>query len=415
MAKRQSSDLQRTGEFFDTLLTHGSTKDDVKLGQREKQYGPPVNMLPLRVDTMARFSEPPAPPPKQPLPEKPDVARGESGDSFVQPGLRRSETEKIKAPAGSSPTKGQPSHQVVSLVEALASARREIETQTTRVKNLEGMLQEERIARESAEDRAQQLARENGDSGRGSLGSEDTTRSDERPTVVPGKGTKDQQTPSSRESGLITDSSQVNGQEDSVIRLQRKLETMMTEMKEMRQLMENYKRRAEVAEEENVSNRRSLAEMVEKIRRSEVERGERERQAQNGASTDLNASSSLSATFSSTPTGGELRKRGNITHPDGSLAVGTNGVDDDAAAPDRLANGKPTVSTFDQSGNDGKDQVSGGGDGGGGGVGTSTTLTRMRRPHDHLVQSAPYASILGVVALGFGLMAYLNGWQKVER
>jgi hypothetical protein len=32
-----------------------------------------------------------------------------------------------------------------------------------------------------------------------------------------------------------------------------------------------------------------------------------------------------------------------------------------------------------------------------------------------LLQSAPYASILGVVLIGVGLMTYLNSWQKLEK
>ena len=43
----------------------------------------------------------------------------------------------------------------------------------------------------------------------------------------------------------------------------------------------------------------------------------------------------------------------------------------------------------------------------------SRALATRSRAQDQLVQSAPYASILGVVILGMGMMAYLNGWQKI--
>lgn len=32
---------------------------------------------------------------------------------------------------------------------------------------------------------------------------------------------------------------------------------------------------------------------------------------------------------------------------------------------------------------------------------------------EQLAQTAPYASLIGVVLLGVGMMAWLNGWQKV--
>jgi hypothetical protein len=35
--------------------------------------------------------------------------------------------------------------------------------------------------------------------------------------------------------------------------------------------------------------------------------------------------------------------------------------------------------------------------------------------NEMLLQSAPYASILGVVLIGVGLMTYLNSWQKLEK
>ncbi len=43
---------------------------------------------------------------------------------------------------------------------------------------------------------------------------------------------------------------------------------------------------------------------------------------------------------------------------------------------------------------------------------TTPASGERSRTQEQLVQSAPYASILGVVLLGVGMMAYLNGWQK---
>lgn len=44
-----------------------------------------------------------------------------------------------------------------------------------------------------------------------------------------------------------------------------------------------------------------------------------------------------------------------------------------------------------------------------------TTLAQQQRKSKVLENSGPYASMVGVVLIGIGLMAYLNGWQKIER
>jgi len=51
---------------------------------------------------------------------------------------------------------------------------------------------------------------------------------------------------------------------------------------------------------------------------------------------------------------------------------------------------------------------------------TSSTLTKAQartsgQSQTALAEAAPYASLIGVVLLGVGMMAWLNGWQKIER
>jgi len=51
---------------------------------------------------------------------------------------------------------------------------------------------------------------------------------------------------------------------------------------------------------------------------------------------------------------------------------------------------------------------------------TSSTLTKAQartsgQSPTALAEAAPYASLIGVVLLGVGMMAWLNGWQKIER
>jgi len=45
---------------------------------------------------------------------------------------------------------------------------------------------------------------------------------------------------------------------------------------------------------------------------------------------------------------------------------------------------------------------------------SDSTIARPA-PQEVLVTSAPYAAMLGVVFLGVGMMAYLNGWQTLPR
>ena len=157
-AKQQSQDLHRTSEFFGALLTLQPGEKAPKPTSDRLVEEPQTNghPLPPKIDPMSPFSQPPAPPPQQPLPEKPDAARANNHDSFTQPSLKRSTTEKPTL-GMSSPTKNESSSQILSLVEALTSAKKEIDSQGDRVKQLEDLLRQERKARESAEERARRL------------------------------------------------------------------------------------------------------------------------------------------------------------------------------------------------------------------------------------------------------------------
>lgn len=362
------------------LTTDGVVRDQVKPIQNEKPSGHQTTALAVKLDPKSRFTEPPAPPPRQPLPEKPGTAREDAWEIPLQGSLRRTETEKPSIAASPS--------QVVSLVEALASAKREIEAQGARVKHLEEMLQEERIARESAEGRAQQLEKRSREDVQIDPASSEN-REDEKmvTSLIESLNGKEKRAVDNltqgglREAGNEKASARMEseGEHDSAARLQRRLDLMMVEMSQMKQMMEAYKLRAETAEKDSASSSKSLAEMVEKIRREEAER-ETKRQKVNGA-TDLTSKADSSSyslgDVASTLTLSSAYRTGEEILENGKFSSGDETTGSEQARP--------------------------------------SSLTRMRNPHDHLVHSAPYASILGVVAIGVGLMAYLNGWQKVER
>ncbi|KAI9833321.1 MAG: hypothetical protein M1819_003716 [Sarea resinae] len=380
-AKQQSNELQRTGEYFNTLLTD-SPKEDGKQPQPNRPHFVNGGPLPSRMDHKARFSDPPAPPPQQPLPEKPDAARLNTESNF-QPNLRRSDTERPKSGMNGSPTRPDSSHQIVSLIEALATAKKEIDSQGARVKDLEDLLIHERLARESAEELAKRLQsasqEQDGDlkDGAGEL---DTTSEEDGHSVngvIPGLdefGSSDAASPSKELKEETQEDTSVF--DASTARLQQRLELMVAEMDEMKQQIEKYKQRAEVAEEERATDRKSLAEMVEKIRRDDAER--------EAKALARRRSTEMSTQTEKVSNDGDVDESASAE----ALIARVDGQNGKAISPDDVANLKRVV---------------------------STALARSRGPHDQLTTSAPYASILGVVVLGVGLMAFLNGWQKVDR
>ncbi|KUJ13912.1 cytoplasm to vacuole targeting protein-like protein Vps64 [Mollisia scopiformis] len=375
-ARLQTNDLGRADVFFGSLLS----KDDIRENEKstgEQGKGAMVNggSLPFRTDSKPRFSDPPAPPPQQPLPEKPDVARSHAFEPS-SPSLKRSNTERPKSVPAVSPVRQEPTSQIITLVEALASAKKEIDVQGARLRDLEEMLQKERHAREMAEELAKRLelqteAKTNGEAKGDTEGSvieeafEPPTESAELPEQ-PASGT------SSKD---VVDPTVIS---ESTTLLEKKLESMLVEMQGLRDDMESFKRRAETAETERDADRKSLAEMVEKIRSEES--------ARRSSSTER----------ARLPSATELK------------ALSVNGVTDALkvvvnSAKEGLSNGSATISA------DGNQEP-----------GQSAVGTLARPPGSRdlvLYNTSPYASMLGVVLIGMGLMAYLNGWQppKVDR
>ena len=122
-----------------------------------------------------------------------------------------------------------------------------------RLRDLETLLNEERRAREDAEERAARLEREtNKDHG----DAETVVGDDETHEPEVADAQREELTGSENGSASPTSA------EDTTTRLQQRLEVMMSEMNEMKQQMERYSERAETAE----ADRKTLAEMIENIR-----------------------------------------------------------------------------------------------------------------------------------------------------
>lgn len=404
-AKQQSQDLHRTSAFFSTLLT---------LEPGEKAPPPPLDIIAdepqtngvsqlAPIDAISPFSQPPAPPPQQPLPEKPDLPRYNVVDPLAQSPLKRTETETPKSPLP-LPSKPEPaSSQIISLVEALTAAKREIDSQGDRVKHLEVLLRRERKARETAEERARRLLEKhnfpNGENQENGVVEDEAfepppdSPDQSKQQLMNGFHGQVDDVPAAKDSQFTIGPPDLKREttekpyhdtkaiDTSTTLLQERLNLMVREMDEMKLVMESYKRRAEGAERE----RNGLAEMVERIR----------------AGTDPTITSTTSNTDKSTP---------NTETSSHQISLDQKSLDSSpsAVSPQRSQNDVPL------SGDSRSHDVV---------VLQQHTLSTVLQSHrwgngshgEVAMQSAPYVSMVGVVLIGVGIMTWLNGWQRGER
>lgn len=360
-ARLQAQDLGRTNQFVHTLLSKDDLKDIEKPeGLEHPKPLPVVNGMgaPFR-DPKARFSDPPAPPPQQPLPEKPDV-----------PSLKRGPTERPKSGPPNSPVRPDNLSQIVQLTEALNNAKRDIDSQTARMRELEEMLQKERVAREEAEELAKRLEESatvhmNGSAMAGAEPSVEVTEvSEDEKTItsLPVVETIEETTPA------------VDTAQETATALQSRIDLMETQMRDMKEQMEEWKQRCETAESERDAEKKTLAEMVVELRAEEARRKAAEARARSHSrKRDADTNGVVeSIANSGVPKG--------VTGPVDAVEPS---VDD---APDA-----PTLSR----------------------ASTITPASSGVRGQDQRLQAAlPYASMIGVVLFGMGLMAYINGWQS---
>ena len=392
-AKQQNTDLGQAGTFLQTLLSPDEKEKSPASGN-ESQSHRQINGRPKvpKIDPMVRFSDPPAPPPQQPLPEKPD-ANSSPPDSTGHSFLKRTDTEPPRAGISGSPTNPQAS-QILSLVDALTAAKKELDSQGARVKQLEDMLQQERAARETAEERARQLSDSEKpvEENSGSSNTSSTTNSE-----LSSQGPQEQTeiTPVNVSSLPFSEGKTAQAPPPDTD-LQSRLDLLVAEMQEMKQHMEQYRQRAEKAEQDAASTRSSLTQMIERFRQENAEAAavaeievatnnniviERSREAEG---TDSNAASpSGKMNRSNVPS---LSSEKRLMPQSGSSLVHTQ-------HPSRISSNVHQALVALLQDNDGNP------------LSNSEVMT----------SSAPYASMLGVVLIGVGLMAYLNSWQGREK
>lgn len=386
--------------------------------QESKQLNSISPVAPM-IEALSPFSQPPAPPPQQPLPEKPDVARITSSESLNQPPLRRTDTERLGSFSNSPTRLESHSSQILSLVEALSLAKKEIDSQGDRVKQLESLLKREKKARESAEERARRLmaGQSYQDDERGGKLEQDTSQpsldASRETNLESGSDISSASTNDQSDTTMIATTSETPEQlhlqtehvDASTTRLQKRLDQMVREMDQMKAQMESYKRRAEGAETE----RASLAEMIESIR---AEAAGKEAASNGNMVYPLNHTSLKGRVAAIPPALDQPRQTSGLWNGTSSSS---------SSSSSSLHSRKPLNGTVTASGSQIEKESStlqalersmaatlqSLGNGG------STAQSRGGR--DMAMQSAPYVSMVGVVLIGVGIMTWLNGWQKGDR
>ena len=355
-AKQQSQELHQAHQYINAILSTEPKKEPAKQSPANSVRISPIKDANLK----ARFSDPPAPPPQQPLPEKPSNASS----------LKRADTERPKA---ASPVRSDV--QLSTLNEALSNAKKEIETQGLRLRDLESLLTEERRAREDAEERANRLERESSNQPEHSKDEEEARTADEAVADETGNA-------------ALEDGS-TSPADDTATRLQHRLETMMLEMNEMKQQMERYRERAEAAE----SDRKSLAEMIETIRKDNAKSSERSSRRRSHSGGDETRDVKGAGTDGSEDDDAE---EGEI------VIINDRNVDEDSA-------GTRSRSVSQQNGHAGDREAKASSK-------PSNALSIQRHSSaDLMYHGGPVGAIVTVVAIGVAVMAMLNQYPKAER
>jgi hypothetical protein len=376
-AKQQSLDLQRAQQHIDAILateTQPSRKDS-------SQKTSPIEKTKAKDSFRGRFSDPPAPPPQAPLPEKPDAALhrgiGALAGTF-QPSLARSDTERPKLPTSKSavPSTSEAvasATQFASLMDQLNKARQEVETERTRLRETEDLLVQERVKREDAEERAKRLE-------------------GQRTLHVPPSPVK------SEESTTPIDDEQQDVPKEDLLdakKLQERFDLLLAEFNEYKIAADQWRAEKEQAEkerDEEKKQRLSLMEMIEKIQSEEAagrspKRKTRGRRRSRSKSMEAPALGSRDGTDEDPTAGDEDAEDADERFANGTLEKKTKATQ----------NGHPVVS---QKGTKGSDQ--------------SDTRRTLARRDFQLTEAAPYLSAISVVMIGVAVMALLNKMQRGE-
>lgn len=344
--------------------------------------------LPSMKDNLkARFSEPPAPPPQAPLPEKPDVGSQRSiagiNTGFSPISFGRNDTEKAKFGSNSpvhaaslpSPEVPASAAQIANLVDALTKAKQEVEVQSIRLREVEDALVQEKVKREDAEEKAKRLEKDR--------------------TLLDAHHLQPPPSPAAEESSTpIEDESQEDKLEEleqtENEKLQERLDTLLAEFNCFKIMAEQWRQDKVLAEKERDlerKERKSLAELVEHLRTQEAERAEKEKKSEAKRGRRRSRSASANGSATKTVDGAEETDSKDSKNDDKTSASGSKDVE---------TNGHPVVHQAHAKGSD-----------------QSDTQELVRRGN-YMTHTAPFISAFSVVVLGVAIMALVNKMQRGE-
>jgi hypothetical protein len=263
------------------------------------------------------------------------------------------------------------------------------------VRDLEEMLSKEREARLYAEDMMQKMEESNHArmsfstgaplvNGHSELDKAFDPPAEQAPTSEP------EVPPSISETQ--TTSTQPDKAEQLAAAFQARIDSMALEMSSLREQLEAFRLRAERAEAERDADRKTLAEMVIQIRQRDDEEKRRDYQRRRRS-----------------PSEGRRRRPSQdnaLWKPATTMNGSANNKVQTPLSEESVADGKESeTAPAAPSISEASTTKPGGG-----------SLAVQRQEQDAtLLHTLPYASMIGVVLLGMGFMAYLNGWQPQPR
>lgn len=281
------------------------------------------------------------------------------------------------------------------LIEALASTKKDLDVQASRVRELEALLEEERKARVAAEaelqkDRTPQT--EDADPASSVLSSQEVTSEGSPPNQEPLPPT-------------------VNHREQDPEPLKARIDSLLSEMEELKRKMEQYKHTAEEAQREANESKKSLADAVEKLRQTQEEAEAVKAAAAAAADIAENGVAEQSPTssveksqrvrkfFAKSP--GKPKTRKSPSRSPRSPRRASSGGGSPTASRGRAKDSEKAKHSPSPPPEEAEPTK-------------RTGSVSSRSSFSTAIEnSGPYTSMVGVVLIGVGIMAYLNGWGKI--
>ena len=408
LAKQQAQELQRTQELFDHLLNLEVVRKepDIKTAEVVESAGhsPIIDSgVALEASQFQSMPHHPLPPPAKHItivPEN-DILQ----EDVIAPVNNISPPSPVAPPPKQSPksTIAEPPQHLFSLITQLRDARSELEAKSAKVRDLEDLLRKEREAREMVEAQLEKASHITSHS----LGSDrediedipdDISVAGSEATVVASGDTLDEGDHSQEEEAK----SAATAAAEAATMWQKRVEAMMAELQTAKAEIERYKKRVRTAEEEGEQSRRTLMEMIAKIRADEEKRQRKEMREMSVQTEKKNSDGPAKNKLMMVSCGVQAGLAGD-TLANGSevldaIGNGTMNFPDGAS----MIRGEKHLQGCYR---DCQQQFQN----------SPTGMVKTEEKRSMMKESVPYVSIVGVVVIGVSIMAILNNWQKGER